>query len=396
MKKALLVLMVGVLLLQALPAFAQEAQTEATNTNGVKKYAIQFSLAGALGGKNSFFEGEAIGAFKLGTVNNNTDLFTQVGVMTNAYNGNWEYGASIGLGGRKESTMIYGFLDALYSHGRPWLQARVLFGFRFGDTVEFSASYGYGLSKAVKLENGLEMRIENSVRANLSVFLFSRLELFGNVRSIGSFGQKRLVFNAGLKIWPVRWASVNLGISGGTVGWMNPGDAQADWGIVSNMLTRGFRVMVNLGRMPIRGSSAQAQSVPVPIHPVSGEITLSRGTPRESEEDTTPRPSTVFMEYKRLVPGGYYPKPDDYFPSLVFYKGATLYLSEKFSTKTNEIFSKNLNIETNTVYTVYVVDLAMGGQVGSDIWINGTKLKDLNGYSKFYQKNDGTIVVLDE
>ncbi len=53
MKKLTLTVLVGLLLLQALPAFAQEAKTE---TNGVKKYAIQFSLAGSLGGKNSFWQ----------------------------------------------------------------------------------------------------------------------------------------------------------------------------------------------------------------------------------------------------------------------------------------------------------------------------------------------------
>lgn len=398
MKKALLILLVGALLLQALPAFAQEAQ----ETNGVKKYAVQFSLAGSLGGKNSFFEGEAVGAFKLGTVNNNTDLFTQVGVMTNAYNGNWEYGASVGFGGRKEGTMIYLFLDTLYSHNRPWLQARALFKFYFGDWVEFSASYSYGLSNAVKLENGMEMRIENLVRANLSIFLTSWLELFGNVRSIGNIGQKHLVFNTGLKIWPVKWLSVDLGYSGDTLGPTNPGDSLADWSIVSNMFTRGFRVMVNLfGEKPIRRSS-NVQPRGIPVFPMSeARVAITQGAPRESEEDTTPQPITIFMEYERWNGGDGY-KPDTYFPSLVLYRGATLYLSEKFNTKMSETFNKSINIETNTIYTGYIVDLAMLDNVALHVWINSVYAINLNGNNtpygafKFYVKNDGTVVFLSQ
>jgi hypothetical protein len=387
MKKALLVLLVGALLLQALPAFAQEAIDNGNETESVNKnYAFSVWATGGMY-KNKFsftFEGAYARNF--------SGMFGQVAVMTNHYDGMGEYGLSLGIGQQNTEFEWYVFADSVYNT-YLWTQIRAMFRLNLG-WLNAGGTYTVPLQKSVKYNDTQEMRIEPVRKLDLSIIPFSFLRIYGNFYLIGK-GNLQQKFDFGVEICPVRIFSLRVDWNKSSWKQESVRDLNANWSLYSGWhMQNDFRITLNL----ILGSSRDLRH-----YPKKGNTRIVEtlwpyevaALQNSSDEDTTPRPITVKIDYGRWVPGGYYPFNKDY-PPIIVLNGARIY-SELKEAGENK-YSISVNIETYTSYVGYISDRCMGENVASYVWINGILAINLDGDNtpygtfRFHVKNDGTVV----
>jgi|GEM_PF-6081365 len=389
--KAILALAMMVLLLQALPAVAQEANSGNEIESAKNNYAFSvWATGGTYKNKFSFtFEGAYAKNFN--------GIFGQVAVMTNYYDGMGEYGLSLGFGQQNTAFEWYVFADNVYNT-HFWTQIRGVVGVNVG-WLRASGTYTIPLQKPIKINELRETRIEPVKKFDFSIIPFSWLRIYGNYYLIGK-GNIHQKYDFGVEIRPVKIISLRVDWNKSSWEQESVRDLNADWSLYSGWhMQNDLRITLNL----ILGSSRDLRQYPKKrntriievLWPM--EVAGNQGGP---EEDTTPKPITILMEYERWN-GGDVQKPDDCFPTVAMYKGGTIYFTKTLYTKTGEKFSSNLNIETNIIYTGYIVDLAMNsGQVALHVWINGVYAINLNGNDtpygtfKFKVKNDGTVEFL--
>ncbi len=239
--------MVVVLLLQALPALAQESN----NAEGVtKNYAFSVWATGGMY-KNKFsFTLE--GAY----ARNFNGLFGQVAVMTNHYDGMGEYGLSLGIGQQNSEFEWYVFTDSVYNT-YLWTQLRAMFRLNLG-WLNAGGTYTIPLQKSVKYNNTQEMRIEPVRKFDLSIYPLSWLRIYGNFYLIGK-GNLQQKFDFGMEIRPVNMVSLRVDWNKSTWKQESVRDLNANWSLYSGWhMQNDFRITLNL----ILGSSRDFRQYP--------------------------------------------------------------------------------------------------------------------------------------
>lgn len=370
--KKIVLLLAGLIFLQA-PPFAENSP--------VKNYDFGFSLSGGMVKGNFSLAGELVYARKFGGV------FTQFAAMTNYRENVGEYGFSLGIGAQGPAHQAYIFLDNLYRLNRLWSQVRGVYRLNFG-WLNLGGSFSLPINNTRIQVDQYGVTAAKVWEADLNLIPFSWARIYASLNATSGYSRYQR-YLAGVEIRPVKLVSLTAEYNKTDSHFFSNWHGYEDLRIALNLLLgsqqNNFQQKKNGGTFIVR-----------PAYP----MLMARAPSEEREEDTTSRPTTIHVRYKRWVPGGYYKKPDDYFPSVVLLGGTTREVSSKLFKDGENEFSITLDIETYVSYTGYIVDLAMGGSVASYVWLDGVPTVNLDGSDtpsgtfRFYKKNDGTIVNL--